>query len=159
MTYSKGVIAAVAVLMAVGASPAHAQRNPEGMPARPDQVPTITSPTGSDALKSNEMRASKMIGETVYDRNNQKVGSVQDVILDTNGKVSAVVLSVGSVLGMGGKNVAVSFTDLRSSNNRWVVDRTEDQLKAATNYQLEERSGIGTSTPPRQPMEERPENR
>lgn len=163
MTYRNSAFTAFAVLIAIGVNPAHAQKGFEGMPASPGQISPLTSPTGSDAVKPNEMRAAKMIGETVYDRNNQKVGSVQDIIVDTNGKVTAVVISVGSVLGIGGKNVAVSLADLRSSNNRWLVDRTEEQLKQAANYHLEERAGVGTSTPPGEEPKERsreaPENR
>ena len=59
-------------------------------------------------IQSDQLRAHKMIGAAVYDRNNQKIGSVQDLVLNKDGTVADVVVSVGRFLGMGGKDVAVS---------------------------------------------------
>src|SRR6202040_2665834 len=71
---------------------------------------TATNPAGSDMIMPNEMRASKVIGADVYDRDNKKLGDVQDVVLDKSGRVAAVVVNVGGFLGMGTKNVAVKFS-------------------------------------------------
>ena len=43
-------------------------------------------------IRSNELRASKIIGSNVYDRNNEKIGSVQDIILGSGAKVDPVVV-------------------------------------------------------------------
>jgi sporulation protein YlmC with PRC-barrel domain len=77
-----------------------------------------------------------LIGSTVYDVQNEKIGSVQDIVLNKDGRVTAVVVDVGTFLGMGGKDVAVSLNDLKMNNDRLTLDRSKDQLKSAPTYQL-----------------------
>jgi sporulation protein YlmC with PRC-barrel domain len=100
-------------------------------------------------IQPDEVRASKMIGSAVYDVQNRKIGSVADVILNKDGKIDAVVIDVGSFLGMGGKNVAVLPSDIKTDNNRLTLDRTKEQLQQMANYDLSNRNtGAGTSTSP-----------
>ena len=97
------------------------------------------------------MRASKMISSAVYDVQNRKIGSVQDLIVNKDGKVDAVVVDVGSFLGMGGKNVAIALSDIKTDNNRLTIDRTKEQLQQMAEYRLVDRNtGTGTSTSPAQ---------
>ncbi len=57
--------------------------------------------------------ADQFIGTTVYGANDENVGSIEDVILATDGKaVEAVVLDVGGFLGIGAKPVAVGMDNL-----------------------------------------------
>jgi sporulation protein YlmC with PRC-barrel domain len=101
------------------------------------------------SIQTDEIRASKMIGSAVYDVQNRKIGSVDDVILNKNGKVDAVVIDVGSFLGMGGKDVAVLPSDIKTDNNRLTLDRTKEQLQQMASYNLENKNtGAGTSTSP-----------
>jgi sporulation protein YlmC with PRC-barrel domain len=93
--------------------------------------------TGAVQIKSSEMRASKIIGSSVYDTNNQKLGTVQDLIVAKGGQIEEVVVDVGSFLGMGGKDVAVKISDVKTDNNRLTLDRTKEQLAQAPAYQLE----------------------
>src|ERR1700742_5177726 len=80
-------------------------------------------------IQSNELRASKIIGSSVYDKNNEKIGSVQDIILGTGAKVDSVVVDVGTFLGMGGKDVALKMSDIKTDNDRLTTDMSKDQLK------------------------------
>jgi sporulation protein YlmC with PRC-barrel domain len=102
-----------------------------------------------------QIRLTQMNGATVYDPQNQKIGDVKDVILDRNGRVAEVVLDVGAFLGMGGKLVAVSMNDIKTTfddNNKpkFSVDMTKDQLKSAQAFDLNEKNAAtGSSTPPR----------
>jgi sporulation protein YlmC with PRC-barrel domain len=101
------------------------------------------------SIQTDEIRASKMIGSAVYDVQNRKIGSVDDVILNKDGKVDAVVIDVGSFLGMGGKDVAVLPSDIKTDNNRLTLDRTKEQLQQMASYNLENKNtGAGTSTSP-----------
>jgi sporulation protein YlmC with PRC-barrel domain len=103
----------------------------------------------TESIKPDQMRASKIVGATVYDRDNRSIGSVKDLILDKSGKVDRVVVGVGGVLGVGDKNVAVSMSDVKFDNNRLTLDRTKAQLQQATNYRLENRdTGAGSSAVP-----------
>ena len=71
------------------------------------------------------------------------------MILNKDGKVDAVVIDVGSFLGMGGKDVAVLPSDIKTDNNRLTLDRTKEQLQQMAAYNLENKNtGAGTSTSP-----------
>lgn len=115
-----------------------------------DSTTTHSAATaGSQMIQPNQMRASKIIGANVYDRDNQKVGTVYDLILDRDGRVADVVVDVGSVLGIGGKNVAVKMSDIKTDSNRLTLNETKQQLQEAANYQVEDRdTGAGTSPSP-----------
>jgi sporulation protein YlmC with PRC-barrel domain len=63
-------------------------------------------------MQGQQMMASKLIGTTVVSANNESIGDVNDVILDRNGQVMAVVVGVGGFLGIGEKDVAVPFGSL-----------------------------------------------
>jgi sporulation protein YlmC with PRC-barrel domain len=100
-------------------------------------------------IQADQMRANKIIGASVYDRQNQDVASVKDLILDKNGKVADVVLSYGSTAGIGGKYVAVPFASLKLDNNRLTLDQTKQQLAAMPQYQLEDKTtGSGEGAVP-----------
>ncbi|HMD66487.1 MAG TPA: PRC-barrel domain-containing protein [Stellaceae bacterium] len=97
-----------------------------------------------------DRRSSRNLSETgVYDEQNRNIGSVKDIVLNKDGKVDAVVLDVGSFLGMGGKYLPLPISDIKSDNNRLTFDRTKEQLQAMASYQLEDPdTGAGTSTSP-----------
>jgi sporulation protein YlmC with PRC-barrel domain len=145
--------------LAQTASPTQTQ--PSGAQApRTQTQPTQTQPqmqgqasrnagAAAQTIKPDQMRASKVIGSAVYDRQNQKIGSVKDLILDKDGRVDDIVVDVGSFLGAGGKYVAVKPTEIRTDNNRLTLDRTKDQLKQMAEFRLEDRStGAGSSASP-----------
>lgn len=66
--------------------------------------------------KEGDWRASKLIGLNVYNEANEKIGDINDVILDKSGKVENVVLGVGEFLGIGEHYVAVAYDSLKWSN-------------------------------------------
>jgi sporulation protein YlmC with PRC-barrel domain len=66
--------------------------------------------------KPDQWRASKLVGVNVYNQNNDKIGDIREVIVDKSGKADAVVIGVGGFLGIGQKDVAVSFNDLKWSD-------------------------------------------
>ena len=88
--------------------------------------------------QGTEMRASKLIGADVRNTANEDVGEVNEVILDQNGKVAAVVLGVGGFLGMGEREVAVEFKSLRFAEKddtpTVMIDATKDTLKSAPEW-------------------------
>ena len=63
---------------------------------------------------------------------------VTDLIVDNNGDVTTAVVSVGGLLGVGKKDVAVPFKDLKVASRDgkdWLVfNRTTEDLKMAPAY-------------------------
>ena len=141
-------LSAVALALALGAAPiAFAQTPPQGTASRVE--PYGTTNRAEDVIQSDQIRASKMIGNRVYDLQNRNIGKVRDLIVDRDGKIDAVIVDVGSFLGMGGKNVAVKPSDLKTDNNRLTLDVTKEQLQQMADYNLRDReTGAGTSASP-----------
>jgi sporulation protein YlmC with PRC-barrel domain len=63
--------------------------------------------------KDGQWRSSKVIGVNVYNENNEKIGDIEELIIDKSGKVDNVVLGVGGFLGMGEHYVAVPMEKLK----------------------------------------------
>ena len=64
-------------------------------------------------------RASKLIGTNVYNHQDKSLGEIKDLILDSSGqRVGYAVMLHGSVLGMGGKYVAIPYKDIEYSGGK-----------------------------------------
>jgi sporulation protein YlmC with PRC-barrel domain len=104
--------------------------------------PPAASPTGQPmwySHQADEMRASKLIGTKVVNTANETIGDVNEIVLGKDGKVAAVIIGVGGLLGMGEREVAMNFDSIRmsrDSNNNLVltVNATKDALKAAPEW-------------------------
>jgi sporulation protein YlmC with PRC-barrel domain len=72
--------------------------------------------TGATMHQNGEWRASKLVGVNVYNEANEKIGDINEVILDKSGRVANVVLGVGGFLGMGEHYVAVAYDKLKWVN-------------------------------------------
>jgi sporulation protein YlmC with PRC-barrel domain len=101
------LLAAALLSAAVFSAPAYAQTADRAAPAA-----TTAGSHEKMALKGN-WRASKLMGLDVYNEANEKLGDVNELILDKNGKVSAVIIGVGGFLGMGEHDIAVSMDKLK----------------------------------------------
>lgn len=65
-----------------------------------------------------QMLSSDLRGTTVYGMNNENIGPINDLLLDRDGRVAAVIVGVGGFLGIGQKDVAVPFQalDIQADN-------------------------------------------
>jgi sporulation protein YlmC with PRC-barrel domain len=63
-----------------------------------------------------QWRSSKLIGVDVYNDANEKIGAIEDLIVDKSSRVENVILGVGGFLGMGEHYVAVSMDKLKWAN-------------------------------------------
>jgi len=82
-------------------------------------------------------RTSEIKGVDVYSDRNEKIGSVDDVLVDQHGNVKAVVIGVGGFLGVGQRNVAIPFNELhwqvnttRPANGQPVAQNTDHPTRA-----------------------------
>ncbi|HVB67773.1 MAG TPA: PRC-barrel domain-containing protein [Acetobacteraceae bacterium] len=69
-------------------------------------------PTGTLHKVHGQWRASSLVGATVYNSSGQEVGTVENLLIRSQGTVSGVVISVGGFLGVGSKYVEVPFSNL-----------------------------------------------
>jgi sporulation protein YlmC with PRC-barrel domain len=113
----------------------HETKSPPANAGSPSQRNAVLTDRGN-------VRASKLIGTSVYNDRDEKVGSVDDVVLGKDNKADDVIVSVGGFLGMGTKLVAVPYTSLKlgdtknaSSDNKVVMPgATKDSLKAQPDF-------------------------
>jgi sporulation protein YlmC with PRC-barrel domain len=61
-------------------------------------------------------RASKLIGVNIYNEQNEKLGDINEIILDPSGKVMGYVIGVGGFLGMGEHGILVEPTKIKFVN-------------------------------------------
>jgi sporulation protein YlmC with PRC-barrel domain len=120
--------------------------------AAPHAAAPAAAPATAQAsrhMRDDQIRASKLIGASVYDPNDQKIGAVDELVLNPDGKVADVVIGVGGFLGAGEKRVAVPMADLkRGKNDHFVLAATKESLKQMTTFELKTAStaGSGSST-------------
>lgn len=70
----------------------------------------------STSHREGEWRASKLVGVNVYNDANEKIGDINEIILEKSGRPGRVIIGVGGFLGMGEHYVAVSFDKLKWVN-------------------------------------------
>jgi sporulation protein YlmC with PRC-barrel domain len=87
------------------------------------QTPTTTTDranmapsAASDASFKGSWRASKVVGLSVYNDNNESIGSINDLLTDRSGNIKAAVIGVGGFLGIGSHLVAVPFDKIKFVN-------------------------------------------
>ena len=134
-----------ALVALVVALPALAQTS-----TAPASPPSTTSPGGSSTASGqfmteqsqNQWRASKLVGVDVYGADNQKIGDINEILLNKGDTAEGVVIGVGGLLGLGEKNVAVLFKLLE-----WTTEPRADATGIATGAPVP--SATGTATAPR----------
>lgn len=119
------------------------------------QQPSATKPNEQVVKSGNvtwyqrtndDWPASEIIGTEVRNNAGENIGDVNELILANDGKVRAVVIGVGGFLGMGERDVAVSFNSLkitRDDDNDEVItiDATRDTLSNAPQWERRGTSG------------------
>ena len=101
------LLAATSIVTLALVSAAAAQ-NPVTAPAR-----QTVAPANETVNFKGAWRSSKLIGLNIYNRADEKLGDINEILLDTEGKVKAVVIGVGGFLGMGEHDIAVSLDKLK----------------------------------------------
>jgi hypothetical protein len=80
-------------------------------------------------------------GTTVYNTAGDKIGHVEDIILDKQSdRIMFAALGFGGLLGMGEKYAPVpwSLLDYNEDKNGYVVPLNEDTIKAAPAYDMKD---------------------
>lgn len=145
-----------------GTSDSSAQNSPETAPSHGDAMPatpaldapksispedaieqsaTLEQPKFLAKQQSDDYLASNLIGQPMVNASNETIGDINDLVTDTDGKVVAVLVGAGGFLGIGEKDVAVRYDDLKFSrdddNGVKVIasNITADMLASAPDYQ------------------------
>lgn len=78
----------------------------------------------------------QILGKSVYNDKNEKVGDVDDLIIAPDSSVSYAIIGVGGFLGLGERQVAILVNRFKHSEGRIVLpDATKDALQAMPSFQ------------------------
>jgi sporulation protein YlmC with PRC-barrel domain len=120
-------------------------QSPTGAPPAPSAAPAASSEMGSaantiTAQKPDEWLATRLRGTSVLGSDSVKIGSVDDILLDRNGSIKALVIGVGGFLGIGAKDVAIPFKQFQvvpgteGKADVLTLSMTKDQLADAEEF-------------------------
>jgi hypothetical protein len=80
-------------------------------------------------------RSTEIVGSSVVNEHNEKIGTVDDLIIEPSEKVPFAILSVGGFLGVGDHLVVVPFDSLKISKDKIELPgATKDELKAMPEF-------------------------
>lgn len=125
MTFHKTVLAAAIVATSLSA---HAQIA--------GTQPLSVTVEQSQALLQGWSVKKSVLGKAVYNDQNEKIGTVRDLVVAPDGSVSAAIVSAGGFLGVATHDVAVPIAalDVRGGNI-YLPGATKAALKATPEFQ------------------------
>ncbi|HUD51489.1 PRC-barrel domain-containing protein [Parvibaculum sp.] len=102
----------------------------------------VTQSNGVAVISGSALSARYLRGASVLGGDNQKIGSIDDIVFDSSGNAQLALISVGGVAGIGGKSVGVNFGDLTFSGQdakekTAQLGSSADQLKSETAFDKE----------------------
>ncbi len=107
------------------------------------EVPADPLVTAAEAgINADGWLATELVGMDIHNStadDAETIGEVNDFILAQDGGVAAVVVGVGGFLGIGQKNVAISWADLElvvdeNGDQRLVTSKTREELENAADF-------------------------
>jgi sporulation protein YlmC with PRC-barrel domain len=101
-------------------------------------APALADTTTMSAVPGHSMTVTNWYKQNVYDPGDNKIGDVKDVLVSEDGKVTALIISVGGFLGIGEKDVAVPFSSvkqkMKDGKSYLTLDTTKEALKSAPGF-------------------------
>lgn len=96
------------------------------------------TPRVLEQQQGSQRTTGELIGLTVFNPQGESVGKISHLLIDSDQRVSGVVLSVGGFLGLGGKAVAVPWDQIHLENKGGkdlaIVNLTTEQLTNAPEF-------------------------
>lgn len=130
--------AALAVAMAFVAGTAAAQHTDE----------FTRSVSHEEYRKGAGLRVSDLVGANVENAEGDTLGEIEEVLISGGPEDIRVIVSVGGVLDVGDKLVALPYKELRVSpdGDTFYIDRSEAQLEAAPEFERDAQTGAERTT-------------
>lgn len=92
-----------------------------------------STPTSVTVLETSQLALGwsakkSILGKTVYNDSGQKVGRVEDLIVNPDRNVSYVIVGAGGFIGIGRHDVAVPISQIRQQDGRFLMADAEARL-------------------------------
>jgi len=91
-------------------------------------------------VPNSDELSSKLVGLDIYNNENKDVGTIKDIAIDSNGRTTAYIVSVGGFLGLGDHYVAIRPSSVNvtydADKKEWhaTMNATAADLKAAPEF-------------------------
>jgi hypothetical protein len=88
-----------------------------------------------------ELQVGWILGGDVEDPMGDTIGSIDELILDEDGRITTAVLAIGGWFGFGAKSIAVPYEafEINHDGHEIVLDTTRDELEAADEFAFRDR--------------------
>jgi sporulation protein YlmC with PRC-barrel domain len=129
MMMKKIMIAAMVVALSFGAGSAFAQ-------ATAGQVPLGVTQIEMNAVISGWSAKKNLIGKTIVNEQNQKIGKIDDIIIAPDNAASFAIIGAGGFLGVGKHDVAIPFNQFKMQGTNFLLPgATKENLKALPKFE------------------------
>lgn len=153
-------------------SPAQAQETMQQPEMPEEQAAEPATPIDPEAVvpeqDDRQWLASEFLGQSVYNRDDEEIGSVDDLVIEEDGGITALVVGVGGFLGIGKKLVGVDLAAVDVERDEYdmpklVIDGSREALEEAPGFvdkqtreaerqaeqarQQQQQTGTGTGAP------------
>lgn len=111
----------------------------------PAMAQTSTTNPQATAPSPTSMQVDRLVGKAVRNPEGDKIGDIEAVYVTPSGQIDTVIIGVGGFLGMGERDVAVKWSNLKVTDNgdKITAAMTKDSLKALPEYTYKDRTYRG----------------
>ena len=111
------------------------------------QIPAVAAVDFVSKQTAGETSTSGLIGTKIQNDAGERIGDVNYLVLNEDGKISTIVIGVGGFLGVGEKNVGVPFDSVtravdKDGNLMLKLEATKEELSAAPAYEWSEKGTL-----------------
>ncbi len=96
------------------------------------------------SIPANTQTVTDWYKQNVYDPQQQKIGEIEDLLMNQSGQIEAAMVGVGGFLGAGEKDVAVSFSAIKPTKKNdktyLTLNTSKDALKKAPGFKYDRQS-------------------
>jgi ribosomal 30S subunit maturation factor RimM len=120
-------IAAAAVFVSLLGAPSMVSAQQRDLPTAVETASPPSDKPPAGYVELGDMNVVNPAGE--------KIGEVEEVLMDTSGKVVAVAVEVGGFLGIGDDDVIIPLDQLRLENNQLMTALTKEQIEVLPKWE------------------------
>lgn len=135
-----------------GASSATANRSEMNRPGSNKMGRTGMKGQQLSAAPSGAFHAEWLLDQEVRTQgDDETAGTINDIVIDENGQVLAVIVGIGGVLGLGERSVAIAWDELQRTSNsegdtEFTTSMSQDALRDAPDYDRGDNDSMGNDS-------------
>lgn len=103
--------------------------------AAPAAMAQTAPPTPTAGVVQAQTRAKALMDRDAYSSDGSKIGEVEDLLLDAQGRVVGVVIEVEGGLGRRDRHISLPFDQVRPGDRRVTLPMTREQIAAMPGFE------------------------